>query len=37
VAAFICLGILLLTVSFMYNKLRVLLKDDAGSDDHIIR
>jgi uncharacterized membrane protein len=37
VVAFICLGILLLTVSFMYNKLRVLLKDDAGSDDHIIR
>ena len=33
VAAFICLGILLLVVSFMYNKLKVILKDDMGSDD----
>lgn len=37
VAAFICLGILLLVVSFMYNKLKVILKDDAGSDDRITR
>ena len=33
VAAFICLGIILLVVSFMYNKLKVLLKEDGGSDD----
>ncbi len=33
VAAFICLGILLLVVSFMYNKLKVLLKEDGRSDD----
>jgi hypothetical protein len=31
VAAFICLGILLLVISFMYNKLKDLLKDDAPS------
>jgi len=37
VAAFICLGILLLVVSFMYNKLKVLLKDDGGSDDQEMR
>ena len=37
VAAFICLGILLLVVSFMYNKLKVLLKDDGGSDDQVRR
>jgi uncharacterized membrane protein len=33
VAAFICLGILLLVVSFMYNKLKVILQDDQRSAD----
>ena len=37
VAAFICLGIILLVVSFMYNKLKVLLKEDGGSDDQKMR
>ncbi len=37
VAAFICLGIILLVVSFMYNKLKLLLKEDAGSVDQKIR
>ena len=32
VAAFICLGILLLVVSFMYNKLKVLLQDETKAD-----
>ena len=36
VAAFISLGIILLVVSFMYNKLKVLLKDDGGPDDRTI-
>ncbi len=31
VAAFICLGVLLLVVSFMYNKLKDLLKDDGAA------
>lgn len=33
VAAFICLGVLLLVVSFMYNKLKVILQDDQRSAD----
>jgi hypothetical protein len=37
VAAFICLGIILLVVSFMYNKLKVLLKEDGGSEEQRIR
>jgi uncharacterized membrane protein len=31
VAAFICLGVLLLVVSFLYQKLKVLLKDDTDA------
>ena len=37
VAAFISLGIILLVVSFMYNKLKMLLKEDGASDDQTIR
>ena len=33
VAAFICLGIILLVVSFMYNKLKVLLQDETKAYD----
>lgn len=36
VAAFICLGVLLLVVSFMYNKLKVLVKEDGRSDDQMM-
>jgi uncharacterized membrane protein len=31
VAAFISLGVLLLVVSFLYQKLKVLLKDDTDA------
>ena len=31
VAAFISLGVLLLVISFLYQKLKVLLKDDADA------
>jgi uncharacterized membrane protein len=37
VAAFICLGIILLVVSFMYNKLKVILQDDQRSEDEKIK
>ncbi len=33
VAAFICLGIILLVVSFMYNKLKVLLQDETKAQE----
>ncbi|MDO6392016.1 DUF2339 domain-containing protein [Pontibacter sp. BT731] len=35
IAAFICLGVLLLVISFMYQKLKVLILDDEATPPHV--
>ncbi len=35
IAAFICLGVLLLVISFMYQKLKVLILDDETTPPHV--